>query len=394
MGQLTDSKIKTTKHDPSKEVRLSDGDNLYLLILKTGTRSWRMSYTRPDGKRDKLSIGEYPHISLKQARQTRDEATTLLANGIDPKQHKIKTKQLALEAKDNTFEKVAAKWFDRLKPTIAVSTQRGYVINLKTLCDAIGSRPINEITKQEITALCHTVEKKGNYEKAHRLAKLCLNIFDYAEIEPNPANRIKLLPVVVQHHAAILDTAKFGQLLRDIDNYNGGYTTNYALKILPYVFTRPIELITAKWSDIDFTNNEWIYFATKTKTEQIVPLSSQVVEWLKELRAINLHSEWVFVSLTDNKKHISNMTINGALKRMGYTGGVMVAHGFRATARTLLDEKLNFNPLWIEAQLNHAVRDANGTAYNRTTYKEHRPKMMQTWSDYLDGLKSDIRVLS
>ena len=390
MGQLTDSKIKTTKHDPSKEVRLSDGDNLYLLILKTGTRSWRMSYTRPDGKRDKLSIGEYPHISLKQARQTRDEATTLLANGIDPKQNKIKSKQLALEAKDNTFEKVASKWFERLKPSIAISTQRGYSFRFKILFAAIGNKPINEITKQDITALCHAVEKKGNYETARRLAKLCFTIFDDAEVEPNPAYRIKLQSVVVKHHPAILDPIKFSQLLRDIDNYKGGYTTNYALKILPHVFTRPIELITAKWSDIDFTNNQWKYFATKTKTEQIVPLSSQVVEWLKELRAINLYSEWVFVSLTDNKKHISNMTINGALRRMGYTGDVMVAHGFRATARTLLDEKLNFNPLWIEAQLNHAVRDANGTAYNRTTYMGQRPMMIQKWSDYLDELKSDI----
>lgn len=391
MGQLNDFKVKTAKHDPSKEIRLSDGDNLYLLILKTGTKSWRMSYTRPDGKRDKLSIGEYPHISLKQARQTRDEATTLLANGIDPKQHKIKTKQLALAAKDNTFEKVAAKWFERLRPNIAISTQRGYSFRFKILFDAIGNKPINEITKQDITALCHAVEKKGNYETAHRIAKLCFAIFDYAEIEPNPANRIKLLPVVVEHHAAILDPIKFSQLLRDIDNYKGGYTTNYALKILPHVFTRPIELLTAKWSDIDFNSNQWSYYATKTKTQQIVPLSSQVVGWLKELRAINLHSEWVFVSITDNKKHISNMTINGALRRMGYTGEVMVAHGFRATARTLLDEKLSFNPLWIEAQLNHAVRDANGRAYNRTTYMEHRPKMIQTWSDYLDKLKLDIR---
>ncbi len=391
MGQLTDSKIKTTKCDPSKDIALSDGNNLYLKILKTGTRVWRMSYTSPEKARRKLVIGNYPHISLKEARQARDEAAKLLAHGIDPNEHKAKTKQLALEAKDNTFEKVAAKWFDRLKPTIAISTQRGYIINLKTLCDAIGSRPINEITKQEITALCHTIEKQGYNEKAHRLAKLCFNIFDYAEIEPNPANRIKLLPVVVKHHAAILDPVKLGQLLRHIDTYNGGYTTNYALKILPHVFTRPIELITAKWSDIDFTNNQWKYFATKTKTEQIVPLSSQVVEWLKELRAINLYSEWVFVSLTDNKKHISNMTINSGLRRMGYTGGVMVGHGFRATARTLLDEKLSFNPLWIEAQLNHAVRDANGTAYNRTTYMEHRPKMMQEWSNYLDKLRLDIR---
>lgn len=391
MGQLTDSKIKTTKHDPSKEIRLSDGDNLYLLILKTGTRSWRMSYTRPDGKRDKLSIGEYPHISLKQARQTRDEATTLLANGIDPKQHKIKTKQSELLAKDNTFEKVASKWFERLKPSIAISTQRGYSFRFKILFAAIGNKPINEITKQDITALCHAVEKKGNYETARRLAKLCFTIFDDADVEPNPAKKINLLPVIVKHHASITDPIKLGQLLRDIDNYKGGYTTNYALKILPHVFTRPIELLTAKWSDIDFNSNQWSYYATKTKTQQIVPLSSQVVEWLKELRAINLHSEWVFVSLTDNKKHISNMTINGALRRMGYTGEVMVAHGFRATARTLLDEKLNFNPLWIEAQLNHAVRDANGRAYNRTTYMEHRPKMMQNWSDYLDKLKLDIR---
>lgn len=391
MGQLTDSKIKTTKCDPSKEVRLPDGDNLYLLILKTGTRSWRMSYTRPDGKRDKLSIGEYPHISLKQARQARDEATTLIANGIDPKQHKIKTKQSELLAKDNTFEKVASKWFERLKPSIAISTQRGYSFRFKILFDAIGNKPINEITKQDITTLCYAVEQQGKRETAHRLAKLCFTIFDDAEVEPNPAYRIKLQSVVVKHHPAILDPVKFSQLLRDIDNYKGGYTTNYALKILPHVFTRPIELLTAKWSDIDFINSQWSYVATKTKTQQIVPLSSQVIEWLRELRTINQHSEWVFVSVQDNKKHISNMTINGALRRMGYTGKVVVAHGFRATARTLLDEKLSFNPYWIEAQLNHAVKDANGRAYNRTTYMEHRPKMMQTWSDYLDKLKSDIR---
>lgn len=391
MGQLTDSKIKTTKCDPSKDITLSDGNNLYLKILKTGTRVWRMSYTSPEKARRKLVIGNYPHITLKEARQARDEAAKLLAHGIDPNEHKIKTKQLALEAKDNTFEKVAAKWFERLRPNIAISTQRGYSFRFKILFDAIGNKPINEITKKDITALCHAVEKKGNYETAHRIAKLCFTIFDDADVEPNPAKKIPLQTVVVKHHASITDPIKLGQLLRDIDTFKGEYTTIFALKILPHVFTRPIELITAKWSDIDFTNNQWKYFATKTKTEQIVPLSAQVVEWLKELRTINQHSEWVFVSVQDNKKHISNMTINGALRRMGYTNGVMVAHGFRATARTLLDEKLSFNPYWIEAQLNHAVKDANGRAYNRTTYMEHRPTMMQTWSDYLDGLKSDIR---
>lgn len=388
MGQLSDSKIKTTKHDPNKDLTLSDGDNLYLAILKTGTKVWRMSYTRPDGKRDKLVIGNYPHIGLKEARQARDDAAKLLANGIDPKQHKIKSKQLELAAKDNTFERVANKWFDRLKPTIAASTQKGYSFKFKILFAAIGSRPINEITKQDITALCHALERQGKYETAHRLAKLCFTIFEYAEIEPNPAKKVNLLPVVVKHHPAITDPIKLGQLLRDIDTFKGEYTTIFALKMLPHVFTRPIELITAKWSDIDFINKQWCYFATKTKTQQIVPLSSQVIQLLKELKTINKHSEWVFVSVQDNKKHISNMTINGALRRMGYTGKVMVAHGFRATARTLLDEKLSFNPYWIEAQLNHAVKDANGRAYNRTTYMEHRPKMMQQWSDYLDNLRN------
>ena len=391
MTQLSDIKCKTAQ-TKDKQYKLGDGNNLYLIINPTGSKVWIVTYTRPDKKRDKYTIGKYPAISLKQARLERDRVMALLEHGIDPKQHDKQQEQQQQQeqlAKQTTLDSVLNDWYSLTLANKAKSTQRNNQFNIKHISNALGAIPVSELTKEQIASFTLSLEKQGKIETAQRCLAIIQKVLDFAQIERNVADKVKIhTKKEVKHHAALIEPVKFAELLKKIDGYTGFYSTCYALKILPHVFTRPNELLTLRWSNIHFDNKEIRYFATKTKSEHIVPLSNQVLAMLLELKQINKYSEYVFVSQIDNKQHLSDGTLNGALRRIGYTGQVQVAHGFRASARTMMAEQLNVPTEWIEAQLNHTVKDANGTAYNRTKYLKQRVGMMQQWSDYLDKLVS------
>ena len=389
---LTDTTIKTTK-PTDKEYKLSDGGGLYLLIKPNGGKYWRLKY-RYLGKEKLLALGVYPEVSLKEARLKRDEAKKLLQDGKDPSEDKKEQKRLSILESANTFEAIANEWLSK-RTQVKEVTVKGYQRYLAYAFTAFGHKPVNEVTSPDVLALCRTIEARGTIETAHRVKTTCGLVFRYAiatgraTYEPTQALRGALEPVITNHQAAITDPSQVARLMQDIQGYEGHYTTVYALKLAPLVFVRPSELRGAKWADIDLEAKEWRYHVHKTKTEHIVPLSSQAVKLLADLKAISSHSPYVFPSIRSNQRTMSENTINAALRRLGYTSEQMCGHGFRAMARTILAEVLEYPIEVIEMQLAHAVKDANGRAYNRTKYREQRHKMMQRWSDYLDGLQVD-----
>ncbi|MCB1657336.1 MAG: integrase arm-type DNA-binding domain-containing protein [Pseudomonadales bacterium] len=389
---LTDTTIKTAK-PTDKEYKVSDGGGLYLLIKPNGGKYWRLKY-RYLGKEKLLALGVYPEVSLKEARLKRDVAKKRLENGTDPSEAKKEEKRLSILQSENTFEAIANEWLSK-RTQVKEVTVKGYQRYLAYAFTAFGHKPVNEVTSPDVLALCRTIEARGTIETAHRVKTTCGLVFRYAiatgraTYEPTQALRGALEPVITNHQAAITDPSQVARLMQDIQGYEGHYTVVYALKLAPLVFVRPSELRGALWADIDLEAKEWRYHVHKTKTEHIVPLSSQATKLLAELKAISSHSPYVFPSVRSNQRTMSENTINAALRRLGYTSEQMCGHGFRAMARTILDEVLGYPIEVIEMQLAHAVKDANGRAYNRTKYREQRHKMMQHWSDYLDGLQVD-----
>lgn len=260
----------------------------------------------------------------------------------------------------------------------------------------IGNRKISEVSAQELLSVLQNIESRGAVESAHRTLRTCSQIFNYAIIlgyaEKDVTISLKGALVTVKggHFSAITDIKKLRELLIAIDSFIGSRVVQSALKIAPHVFVRPGELRTAKWADIDFERKEWRYLVTKTKTQHIVPLSEQVISVLEALKPFTGNGTFVFPSARtpNGSRPISDMALLAALRRLGYEKEEMTIHGFRATARTLLDEVLKFRPDYIEHQLAHTVKDPLGRAYNRTTHLEERRNMMQVWSDYLTEIKS------
>ena len=394
---LTDTFLKTIKYsrDDSKPQREHDTEGLYLEITPKGVKKWQMKYKRPmTGKENRLSFGVYPDVTLKEARLKRDEARKLLKDGKDPSEAKKEEKRLSVLQANNTFEAIAIEWLSK-KTKLGDKTIKNYHHYLAYAFTAFGHKPVNEVTSPDVLALCRTIEARGTIETAHRIKMTCGLVFRYAiatgraTYEPTQALRGALQPVITEHQAAITDPSQVARLMQDIQGYEGHYTVVYALKLAPLVFVRPSELRGALWADIDLEAQEWRYHVHKTKTEHIVPLSSQATKLLADLKAISTHSPYVFPSIRSNQRTMSENTINAALRRLGYTSEQMCGHGFRAMARTILAEVLEYPIEVIEMQLAHAVKDANGRAYNRTKYREQRHKMMQHWSDYLDGLQAN-----
>ena len=387
----TDSEARTAKPE-AKEYKLSFGGGLYLLVKPNGLKYWRMKYRFKGVEKSPLALGVYPQVSLKDARKQQTSAKELLAQGIDPSEDKKEQKRLSILESANTFEVIANEWLSK-RTKVKEVTVKGYQRYLSYAFTAFGHKPVNEVTSPDILALCRTIEARGTIETAHRVKTTCGLVFRYAIAtgraiyEPTQALRGALQPVVTNHQAAITDPSQVARLMQDIQGYEGHYTVVYALKLAPLVFVRPSELRGALWADIDLEAKEWRYHVHKTKTEHIVPLSSQATKLLAELRAISSNSPFVFPSVRSPQRTMSENTINAALRRLGYTSEQMCGHGFRAMARTILDEVLSYPIEVIEMQLAHAVKDANGRAYNRTKYLEQRHKMMQHWSDYLDSLR-------
>ncbi|WOE30235.1 tyrosine-type recombinase/integrase [Acinetobacter towneri] len=396
---LTDSKIKSAismqKKSSEKNIKLSDGGGLYLLLDTKGGAYWRFDYVRPiTKKRATIAIGVYPSCTLASARAKRGEFREQLVQNIDPAMQK--KREAEITHKKNTFKLIANEY--RKTEELEPSTQRRNQFVWDKLYAAIGDYPIDSITPSQILEVCRIYERQGKTDSAKRMRSKASQVFRYAIAlglcQFNVADQISGILKVgkTKHRSAITDEQLLGQLLRNIYNSvgRGDIAIDYAVKILPHVFVRPGELRGAKWADIDFENRVWKYTPPKTKNQtalqHIVPLSDQVITLFKELHQMTGYTEYCFVSMRDQSKTISESTINKRLKQYGFENGETTGHGFRATARTLLDEVLKFPIERIEQQLAHQVRDMHGRAYNRTKYLEERTVMMQAWSDYLDQL--------
>ena len=390
-NKLTDTLVKSIKPKDAP-YKLSDGGGLYLLVKPNGGKYWHLAY-RYNEKQKLLSLGVYPEVSLKDARKKRDAARKLLAQNIDPSEAKKEEKRLSILQAANTFESIAREWLEK-QNHLADVTQNKSKWLLDFAITGFGKKAITDITAPDVLAVCQLLEKQEKRETARRIKVKCGQVFRYAIQNGlatyNPTQDLKgaLQPVITKHQAAITDPVEVGELLKAIAGYKGQFVTLCALKLAPMVFVRPSELRQALWEHIDLETKEWRYHVNKTNTAHIVPLSRQAVTILKELHALTGLSPYVFPSIRTNSRPMSENTINPALRRLGYTSEQMCGHGFRAMARTLLEEVLGYPYDIIEQQLAHTVRDPNGRAYNRTKHLEARHKMMQDWSDYLDSLQA------
>ena len=396
---LTDMQVQKAK-PTDKEYKLSDGGGLHLLVTPTGGKLWRLQYRFAD-KQKGVAFGSYPEISLSKARQCRDDARKLLANGIDP----LSVKKELAEKKHleslNTFEAVTLKWYDTHKGKWSEGHAKHILSRFENdIFPIVGNKPIAEVRRKDLTTILEAVSKRA-LETAHRMKTAINQMLNYAVanelIRINPLGDTKgLLPKIQHKHmAAPTDPKYVAPLLRAIDGFEGSFIVKCAMQLSPMLFCRPGELRHAEWSEIDFETAEWNIPAEKMKMRQahLVPLPKQAVAILKELQLLTGHGKYVFPCHRTPLRCMSDNAINAALRRLGFDKSEITAHGFRAMARTILDEVLGFRPDIIEHQLAHAVRDPLGRAYNRTSHLAERKKMLNVWADYLDGLKVGAKVL-
>jgi len=399
---LSDLQIRKAKA-LEKPYKLADGGGLYIEVFPNGSKLWRLKYRRPDKKETRVSLGKYPEVSAPQARAERDKLKLQRKReGIDPATDRRLKKLQAQQAAGDTFEAVAREWhakqLQRWRPQQGAKVMAWFE---KDLFPWIGSRPVSKINSPELLTVIRRIEGRGAIEKSHRVLQVSGQIFRYAvatgraESEPASALRGSLTPVKTTHHASITEPKAVGELLRAIDRYTGTQTSRCALRLAPLVFVRPGELRHAEWAEINFATAEWRIPAEKMKLDEphIVPLSTQAIAILEEMRSLTGTTRYIFHSERSIKKPISENAINSALRRLGYTTTQMTGHGFRAMARTILDEVLNERVDLIEHQLAHAVKDTNGRAYNRTAHLPERKRMMQVWADYLDVLKAERKTV-
>lgn len=397
---LTDTFVKQVKPNKPNGDKYADGGGMYLLVKATG-KYWRMDY-RHLNKRKTLALGVYPEVSLANARKRREAAREQLANGIDPAQSKRDMKQAQIIAAGNTFEIVARQWLSKTAAIRAATTQEKITNWLESnVFPVIGKQAISTIGPRDVLAAVRRMEARGAIDSAHRVKQICGQVFRFAVAEGTAERDVTtdlrgaLAAVPKGHFAAITEPKQVAELLRAIYGYTGHPYTLAALKLAPMVFVRPGELRAAEWSEFDLDSAEWRIPATKMKmgVEHLVPLSTQALELLRGLHALSGHGRYVFPSIRTGERCMSENTVNAALRGMGYAKEVMTAHGFRAMARTILDEVLGERPDLIEHQLAHAVRDPNGRAYNRTSHLPERKRMMQRWADYLDTLRKGAEVI-
>ncbi len=398
---LTDLFIRKLKPSgkPSGD-KYSDGRKLYLLV--TGSNKyWRMNY-RFEGKYKTLAIGIYPEVSLAQARERCNDAQKLLRNGVDPNQPKRDARNRQNELCHNTFEALALLWLTKMAATRSAGTQDKVLAWLQhDLFPFIGAMPVSNIKPRDILGVIQRVEARGAIDSAHRIKQVCGQILRFGvaigwvERDVTPDLKGALVAVPRTNFAAITEPKEVAVLMRAIYAYNGHAVAVAALKLTPMLFVRPGELRAAEWREIDLDAAEWRIPAVKMKmkVEHMVPLPRQAVEILRDLHQVTGHGKFVFPSLRTEEACMSENTINAALRGMGFAKDVMTAHGFRATARTILDEVLGVRVDLIEHQLAHRVIDPNGRAYNRTSHLPARRQMMQQWADYLDKLRIGADVI-
>lgn len=396
---LTDTSCKNAKpKEGGKPVKLSDEKGLFLLVNTTG-KYWRLAY-RFTQKQKTLALGVYPEVTLKQARDKRDEARRLLAEGIDPGEHRKIVKATKVLQAENTFEAVAREWFAKYKPTWSDGHADRIIRRLeRDIFPWLGNRPIAEIEAPELLANLQRIERRGVIETAHRAMQNVGKVFQYAiatgRAKRNPAKDLAgaLSPVVKTSFPTITDPAKIAELLRAIDGYQGTLETRCALRLAPLVFVRPGELRQAEWCEIDLENALWVIPAKRMKMREkhVVPLSRQAVEILRELQPLTGSGKYVFLGARSNMRPMSENTVNAALRRLGYDKNTMTGHGFRHMASTLLNEQ-GWNRDAIERQMAHADRDSIRATYNYAEYMPERVRMMQAWADYLDSLKAGAKI--
>ncbi len=396
---LTEVQVRNAKAS-NKTVRIFDGYGMYLEIAPSGSKWWRLKY-RHLGKEKRLSLGVYPETGLKGARARRDDARRLLSNGVDPSENRKAVRASRIEQAGNSFEVVAREWFEKYSANWAENHSKRIIRRLeKDVFPWLGARPVGDIKAMDLLTTIRKLEKRDVLETAHRTLATCGQIFRYAvatgraERDPSGDLRGAIPPVKGEHFAAVTDPKKVGELLRVLEGYQGSLIVQSALALAPLVFVRPGELRTAQWVDIDLANAEWRYTVSKTNTAHVVPLARQAVTIFETVRGLTGKGQYVFPSARSRKRPMSDNAILAAMRRMGISKDEMSGHGFRAMARTILDEVLGFRPDLIEHQLAHAVRDPLGRAYNRTAHLPERREMMQRWADYLDDLKSGAKIFS
>ena len=385
--------IKNVALDPNKTQKLFDGGGLFLEVTKTGSKRWRLKY-RHSGKEKLISFGTFPLVGLKEAREKRDDAKRLLLDGVDPSANRQAIKKSEYAETQNTFIAVGTEWVDQNRDTWASTHTRTIDQRLKNdVFPYIGKLSITEISPSDLISLLRRIEARGAIETAHRV-RICLGqIFRYGVAtgrllsDPSRDLRGALRPVKVTHLAAVTEPMRVGELLRMMDAYGGGKVVQAALRIAPLVFVRPGELRKAEWNDINLETREWRFNASKTKEPHIVPLSTQAVDALKDIQILTGNCRFVFPSPRTSERPMSENAVLAALRSLGIPKEEMCGHGFRAMARTMLDEILGIPPHFIEQQLAHKVKDTLGRAYNRTKHLPERQDMMQKWADYLDELR-------
>ena len=391
MPALSEARIRASR-PKERAYKVFDERGLFMLVTPTGGRLWRFRY-RMGGVEKLLTLGAYPDVPLKRAREKREDARKLVADGIDPSAKRQAERATQVE----TFEAIAKEWLELQSKSLAAETMDILGTRLKSfLYPYIGTRPIASITAQELLAALRRIEARGKHETAHRVRSLAGRVFRYAvatgRAQHDVAADLKdaLAPVKSRNFASVTEPARVGELLRAIDGYSGQPITALALKLAPLVFVRPGELRGAEWSEFDLEGAEWRIPAARMKMgeQHIVPLARQAVAILRELHILTGSGRYLFPSLLSAERPMSDNTINAALRRLGYGSDEQTGHGFRSMASTLLNEQ-GFAPDVIELQLAHVERNKVRAAYNRAQRLDERRKMMQAWADYLACLRGD-----
>lgn len=406
---LSDVQVRNAK-PKDKLYKLQDGSGLYLLVTPSGGKLWRFDYRYAD-KRKTMALGKYPEQTLSEMRQRRDEVRKLVSNGVDPGEVKKAKKAATVAETENAFEVVAREWLNGRKAEWSEGHRETVMGRLNyDVFPVFGARQVGDIEAPELLEMLRRIEARGAVETAHRVRTVCSQIFRFAiatgRAKRDPAADLRgaLKSFTSRHHSAITDPQDVAPLLRAIDGYKGTFVVRQALRLAPLVFIRPGELRHAEWTEFDLENADWnipierMKMLTKKKIDRkgqkhLIPLSRQAVDVLRELQLYTGKSRYVFPCARSHARPMSENAVNGALRRMGFSKEEICGHGFRAMARTIMDEVLQVRVDLIEHQSAHAVKDPLGRVYNRTSFLPERREMMQKWADYLDGLKSGAKVL-
>ncbi len=407
---LTEAECKNAICPPDKkQARFADSGGMYLQVSPAGSKRWFLKY-RVGGKEKQLALGSYPDVSLKSARLARDAAKLQKSEGTDPIQARKLSKLKASRSSGDTFKAIALEWFGKQAPQWSTSHAARMLRQLeRDLFPWIGERPIEQIHAMELLAALHKVEERGALETADRALMLARQVWEYwlptAGVEQRNITeglKARLTPYRSKSFAAIVEPKRFGDLMRAIQSYRGGPIVRTALQLAPLLYQRPANLRMMEWAELDLDAALWTIPSMKMKRtkeekengeDHAVPLPVQAVTLLRNLQPLTGHGVYVFPGERSHDRPISDNSVRSALYALGF-GKEQTWHGFRASARTMLVDELNLDPLAIEANLAHAVKDSNGRSYNRTQYLKQRADMVQQWADYLDKLARGADVIT